>query len=142
VALVTPAAFSTFVPSTTASSGGTESTEINPALTASITSISRATAIVLLIAYSVYVFFQMSTHHNLITEVLEQDEENDLDRHRDLAKKKLTLTESILALVISLTCVSLIATFLVLEIEYIVTENGISDMFMGSSSSQWHPSRL
>lgn len=73
----------------------------------------------------------MSTHHNLISEVLAADEENDRDRERDLSKKKLTLTESLLALTISLACVAMIATFLVFEIEYIVHDRGISDMFMG-----------
>lgn len=73
----------------------------------------------------------MSSHHNLISEVLEGDEANDRDRHRDLSKKKLTFTECLIALTVSLACVAMIATFLVLEIEYIVTEHGISDMFMG-----------
>jgi Ca2+:H+ antiporter len=128
VALITPAAFSTFVPTST--SGASD-----PAVTSSVTAISRATAVILLIAYSIYVYFQMSSHHNIIAEVLEADEERDLDRHRDLAKKKLTLTEALLALLIALACVSLIATFLVLEIEYIVHEQGISDMFMGIAFS-------
>lgn len=129
--LVVPAAFSSIVPETTGSSGGTQSTEVAPEFTARVTALSRATAIVLIIAYAIYVYFQMSTHHNLISEVLEQDEENDLDRERDLAKKKLTLTEAFLALLISLACVAMVAVFLVTEIEYIVEERGVSDMFMG-----------
>jgi Ca2+:H+ antiporter len=133
VALVTPAAFSSFVPSSTEGAA-------DPVLEASVTSISRATAVILLIAYCVYVYFQMSTHHNIMAEALEEDEERDRDRHRDLSKKKLTLTESLLALLIALACVSLIATFLVLEIEYIVNEQGISDMFMGTFSRlAFHP---
>lgn len=131
MALVTPAAFSTFVPSTSSSSGGTEGTTLSPRVQSDIVSISRATAVILLIAYCIYLYFQMSTHHNLITEVLEGDEANDRDHHLDISKKKLTFTECILALVIALTCVAMIATFLVLQIEYIVNEHGISDMFMG-----------
>ncbi len=48
-----------------------------------------------------------------------------------MAKDKLTLVESVVALGIALTCVSLHAIFLVEEIEFIVTERGISDAFMG-----------
>ena len=109
-------------------------------------------------------FFQMRTHHGLYDSVLEADEERDNDRHIDLKKDKLTLTECVVALVIALTCVSLHAVFLgksseichnlppphyhyripkpitastnplpppVEEIEYIVTERGVSDAFMG-----------
>ena len=129
--LVIPAAFASIVPETSSASGGTQSTEVAPEFTARVTAISRATAIVLIIAYAFYVYFQMSTHHNLISEVLENDEENDLDRERDLSKKKLTLTEALLLLLISLACVALVAVFLVSEIEFIVHERHVSDMFMG-----------
>ena len=54
----------------------------------------------------------MRTHHSFLHAVLEQDEEKDEDRHIDLAKNKLTLTECIVALVIALACVSLHAIFL------------------------------
>lgn len=93
--------------------------------------ISRITACVLLVAFCIYVWFQMRTHHGLYDAVLESDEEKDHDRHIDLKKDKLTLTECIFALALSLTCVSLHAVFLVEEIEFIVTERGISDSFMG-----------
>lgn len=92
--------------------------------------ISRATAIVLLVAFAVYVFFQARSHHGLYEDILEADEERDHDRHRDLAKDKLTLTESILALVIALTFVSFMAVFLVKEIHYVV-ERGVKDAFVG-----------
>lgn len=54
----------------------------------------------------------MHTHHSIYDAVLEKDEERDHDRHKDLKKAKLTLTECIIALVIALTCVSLHAVFL------------------------------
>ena len=59
-----------------------------------------------------YVWFQMRTHHGFIDAVLEMDEEKDEDRHRDLAKNKLTFVECIVALLIALACVSLHAIFL------------------------------
>ncbi|KAL9101039.1 MAG: hypothetical protein Q9163_003654 [Psora crenata] len=90
----------------------------------------------LLLTFTRYVWFQMRTHHGLYDAVLTKDEERDHDRHKDLAKDKLTLTECIIALVISIACVSLHAVFLGLiliveQIEYIVTERGVSDAFMG-----------
>ena len=96
-----------------------------------------------------YVWFQLRTHHGLYAEVLEQDEQRDADRHIDLKKDKLTLTECVVALVIALTCVSLHAVFLgkttcssvmdvltvsailVEEIEVIVHEHHVKDAFMG-----------
>lgn len=59
------------------------------------------------------------------------DEHKDQDRHRDLAKEKLTFTECILAILIALTCVCLHAIFLVEQIHYIVEERGVSDAFVG-----------
>ena len=93
----------------------------------------------------------MHTHHGIYDTVLEQDELRDQDRHLDLAKDKLTLTECIVALAIAITCVSLHAVFLgklssgivfslktadhfdlpVENIEYIVRERHVSDSFMG-----------
>jgi Ca2+:H+ antiporter len=96
-----------------------------------VTRISRATAIVLLIAYTVYVFFQVRSHHGLYDDIYEMDEQRDVDRDRDLRKNKLTLTESVIALVLAITFVSLMAVFLVLEIEYIVHERHVPDAFVG-----------
>ncbi|MCJ1319933.1 hypothetical protein MMC15_005269 [Xylographa vitiligo] len=93
--------------------------------------ISRATAVILLIAFIIYVWFQMRTHHSIFHTVLELDEEKDADREEDLAKHKLTFTECILALLLSIACVSMHAIFLVQEIEIIVEQTAISDMFMG-----------
>lgn len=92
--------------------------------------ISRITSIFLMIAYAIYVYFQMRTHHGIYDAIFEADEHKDKDRHRDLAKAKLTFTESIVALAISITLVTIIAINLVENIEYIV-ERGVSDSFVG-----------
>lgn len=55
----------------------------------------------------------------------------DNDRRKDLNKKKLTMTECIVALVIAIACVALIAVNLVLNIEGIVEQGHVSDQFMG-----------
>lgn len=63
--------------------------------------------------------------------MLAGDQEKDTDRKRDLAKDKFTLTECIIALVISLTLVTMVAIFLVSEIEPMVEDYGVPDQFMG-----------
>lgn len=96
-----------------------------------VLTISRVTSVILFVAFFVYVWFQMRTHHGIYDAVLEKDEERDHDRHKDLKKAKLTLTECIIALVIAITCVCLHAVFLVEEIEFIVNDRNVSDSFMG-----------
>lgn len=92
--------------------------------------LSRGVAIISIIGYLIYVAYQTVSHDGLFHEIYEADDHKDKDRHEELAKPKLTLTEVVFALLIALTCVSLIAVFLVLEIPAIV-ERGVSDAFIG-----------
>ncbi|KAG9192551.1 hypothetical protein G6011_11285 [Alternaria panax] len=92
--------------------------------------ISRGVAIISIIGYLVYLYFQTVSHDGLLHEIYEADDHKDKDRHEELAKPKLTLTEVIVALVLSLACVALVAISLVLEIPHIV-ERGVSDAFVG-----------
>ncbi|KAF2091463.1 putative vacuolar cation/proton exchanger 2 [Saccharata proteae CBS 121410] len=124
MALVVPAAFGVSLQNTA------EYGE-NRTYGSEILSISRGTAIILFISYFVYVWFQARSHHGLYDEVFEQDELKDRDRQKDLTKDKLTLFESLTALAISITCVSMIAVFLVEEIHFIVEARKISDSFIG-----------
>ena len=100
-------------------------------LIAEVQKISNATAIILLIAFLMYIWFQARSHHGLFEDILEADEERDHDRHQDLMKAKLTFTESIVALVIALMFVAFMAIFLVKEIEFMVLYRNVSDHFMG-----------
>lgn len=93
--------------------------------------ISRVTSVLLIIAYAIYVFFQTRTHQSIYDAIFEADEQKDRDRHRDLSKAKLTFTECIIALVISITLVTIIAISLVGNIEFLVVERGVSDSFVG-----------
>lgn len=93
--------------------------------------ISRIGSIFLIIAYAIYVWFQMHTHHGIYDSLFEVDEQNDEDRHEDLRKAKLTFTECILALAISVALVTLIAIGLVEQIAPVVEDRGISDAFVG-----------
>ncbi|KAI7082079.1 putative vacuolar cation/proton exchanger 2 [Hortaea werneckii] len=92
--------------------------------------ISRGAAVVLLVAFFVYIWFQSRSHHGLYEDILEADEERDHDRHKDLNKDKLTFTESIIAVVVALTFVSFAAVFLVQQIHFMVEERHISDAFL------------
>lgn len=93
--------------------------------------ISRITAILLIIAYLIYVFFQMRTHQSIYDAIFEADEHKDKDRNEDLSKAKLTFTECIIALAVAVTLVTIIAISLVEHIEFIVVERGVSDSFVG-----------
>ncbi|KAL1879427.1 hypothetical protein VTK73DRAFT_6959 [Phialemonium thermophilum] len=93
--------------------------------------ISRITAILLIIAYLVFVFFQARTHHGIYDNIFEGDEEKDRDREKDLGKPKLTLTECVIALAVSVTLVAIIAIALVDQIHFMVEERHISDAFVG-----------
>ncbi|KAI1455981.1 hypothetical protein F4805DRAFT_253777 [Annulohypoxylon moriforme] len=96
-----------------------------------VLNISRIVAILLIIAYAVFIFFQMHTHHGIYDELYEMDEERDADGHKDRAKDKYTFTECVLALTISVALVTFIAIALVGEIPAIVENHNISDPFMG-----------
>ncbi|KAL1958099.1 hypothetical protein VTO42DRAFT_5139 [Malbranchea cinnamomea] len=93
--------------------------------------ISRATSVVLIIAFFIWLWFNLRSHHSIYDEVLERDEERDEDRADEIRRAKLTFTECLVALAIALACVSMSAVFLVDEIHPIVVEHGVPDNFMG-----------
>ncbi|KAL9050357.1 MAG: hypothetical protein Q9162_006671 [Coniocarpon cinnabarinum] len=130
-ALVVPVAFVASLPGTNARTLSDLGTLEDPNAEHLVTSISRAAAVMLLVAFLIYTFFQTTSHHSVYKDLIEADEQRDKDRDKDLAKAKLTLSECVLALVIAITIVSMMAVFLVLEIEPIVHENGVPDAFMG-----------
>ena len=85
-----------------------------------ILGISRATSVILLFTFVVYVWFQMHTHHGLYDSILEKDEEKDKDREKDEAKERLTLTECAIALAVALALVSMHAVFLGTKLNTII----------------------
>lgn len=125
VALVLPAVFYNFLV------GNTQFAATEFLVEHNTTKISRGVAIISMIGYIIFVLYQTVHHDGLFHEIYEADEAMDNDRHKELAKPKLTLTEVIIALLISLACVTLIAIFLVEQIPYVVEERGISDAFVG-----------
>ena len=92
--------------------------------------ISQITAIILMIAFGIYIFYNAQSQHSIFDEIIEADEHKDADHHEDAAKAKYTYTECILALTVSLTLVTVLAYFLVEKIEDVV-EAGVPDQFLG-----------
>ncbi|KAL7270225.1 hypothetical protein RUND412_007075 [Rhizina undulata] len=94
--------------------------------------ISRVTGCLLLIAYALFLLFQLRTHHFLYDTLLNETEKK---KHKTnvehFLKPKLTTGESIFFVLLSLTFVTFHAVFLVSEIHWIVSERHISDAFMG-----------
>ncbi|KAL7774360.1 hypothetical protein CFE70_005272 [Pyrenophora teres f. teres 0-1] len=84
--------------------------------------ISRGVAIISIVGFFIYLAFQTMSHDGLLHEIYEADDHKDKDRHEELKKPKLTLTEVIIALIISVTCVALVAIALVQEIPHLVEE--------------------
>ena len=78
-----------------------------------------------------FIWYNIKSHDTIFDSVLAEDEEKDADRHRDLKKDKLTLTECIIALALSIGLVALLAYYLIEEIEPLVEKYHISENFMG-----------
>ncbi|PYI26369.1 vacuolar H+/Ca2+ exchanger [Aspergillus indologenus CBS 114.80] len=131
--LLLVAGFGLLIPSAfySALSSSSTHTQITPAqLNQSTLIISRATAVILLVAFLMYLFYNLHSHHSIFDEVLEFDEHQDEDREKELKRAKLTLVECFIAITASLACVCMSAVFLVEEIEHIV-DRGVSDNFVG-----------
>lgn len=95
-----------------------------------IVNISRATSVVLIIAFVLYLIYSCTSAHSIFDEVIELDEHNDADREEDMAKAKLTMTEAIIAIFISIVLVVILLVQLVDQIEPVV-ESGVPDQFLG-----------
>ncbi|PYI15528.1 vacuolar H+/Ca2+ exchanger [Aspergillus japonicus CBS 114.51] len=131
--LLLVAGFGLLIPSAfySALSSSSTHTQITPAqLNQSTLIISRATAVILLVAFLMYLFYNLHSHHSIFDEVLEFDEHQDEDREKEMKRAKLTLVECFIAIAVSLACVCMSAVFLVEEIEHIV-DRGVSDNFVG-----------
>ncbi|KAL7270833.1 hypothetical protein RUND412_006450 [Rhizina undulata] len=105
--------------------------------------ISRVTGCLLLIAYALFLLFQLITHQSLYDTLLKESEEKKKKANSGSQKcqertkidhflaPKLTTGEGIFFVVLSLTFVTLHAIFLVSEIHWIVSEGNVSDAFVG-----------
>lgn len=92
--------------------------------------ISQMTSIVLMVAFFLYIWYCASSQHSIFDEVIEMDEHRDADREQDMLKPKFTMTETMIALTMAITVVTMLLIFLVEKIEHVV-EAGIPDQFLG-----------
>ncbi|RPA93159.1 hypothetical protein L873DRAFT_1816389 [Choiromyces venosus 120613-1] len=93
--------------------------------------ISRFSAVLLLIAYVTYLFFQLATHHSEFDEALAESEQRKKVR-ANIRRENLTMAEAGLVMLVSLALVTLHAIFMVEQIPFIVGEHKhISEAFMG-----------
>jgi Ca2+:H+ antiporter len=99
-------------------------------LTADVQRISQATSAILILAFVAYILYNARSQHSIFDEVLEADEHKDADHAADLAKAKYTFTECSVALLFAVALVTLLAYFLVEEIEHVVSA-GVPDQFLG-----------
>ncbi|KAE8412061.1 vacuolar H+/Ca2+ exchanger [Aspergillus pseudocaelatus] len=132
--LLLVAGFGLLIPSaffSALSANSSKTTITNEVLSHSTLVISRATAVILLVAFLMYLVYNLHSHHSIFDEVLELDEHKDEDREEEMKRAKLTLVECFVAISVSIACVCMSAVFLVQEIEHIVHERGVSDNFMG-----------
>jgi Ca2+:H+ antiporter len=93
--------------------------------------ISRATSVILLAAFVMYLWFNLRSHTSIFDDVLHGDEKQGEDRDKNRQRAKLTLTECIIAIIIALTCVTMSAFFLVEEIPFVVQRGRVPENFMG-----------
>jgi len=99
-------------------------------LQADVLHISQATSVALIVAFSLYLWFQASSQHSIFDEVIEMDEHRDLDREADEEKPKFTMTEAVVAICFALAVVTVLLVLLVDKIEHVV-ESGVPDQFLG-----------
>jgi Ca2+:H+ antiporter len=125
--------FGLAVPTLFAHSVGRGSSDLTTDELASRTlDISRASAVLLMVAYFVFLFFQTHTHHGIFDAIFAEDEERDHDpRDKGGPKPKFTLVESVVALCVAIPLVTLIAIVLVDEIPSMVKQYGVTEAFMG-----------
>lgn len=106
-------------------------TETESDLDHQIIHISRFSAVLLLIAYAIHLFFQLATHHSEFDQALYESEQRNKDRADNIRRENLTVSEAAFFTLLSLTFVTLHAVFLVGQIHWIVTHRHVSDAFMG-----------
>lgn len=99
---------------------------------AKILSLSRATSIVLLIVYVLFLVFQLGSHREMFEQQNEETEEVlHNQEQRDLVGDSMSITSSLVILTITTVLVSICAEFLVGTIDDIVASSGLSKTFIG-----------
>ncbi|KAK3368958.1 hypothetical protein B0T24DRAFT_532384 [Lasiosphaeria ovina] len=92
--------------------------------------ISRSTAILLMVAYLIFIYFQTQTHHGIYDAIFVGESANG-KHHKNNMKHRLTFTEVVIALAASIALVAIISIILVDKIQFLVEDRHVSDAFVG-----------
>lgn len=95
----------------------------------SILNISHGTAVVLLIIYALYLFFQLKTHKHIYQDVKPEGEESEGPEESE--EPQLTRSVAIILLAVITVAVAFSAEYLVGSIEGIVESSGLNKTFVG-----------
>ncbi|QLQ79891.1 hypothetical protein HG537_0C05390 [Torulaspora globosa] len=120
--LLIPAAFRATIPHSAKSDG---------VIQQKILSLSRGTAIILLIVYVLFLVFQLSSHHEIFEQQEEQTEEVLSQYSNKPIGHTLSAKSALAFLLVSTIVVSICADFLVGTIDNIVESTGLSKTFIG-----------
>ncbi|KEZ40336.1 hypothetical protein SAPIO_CDS8178 [Scedosporium apiospermum] len=98
--------------------------------------LSRGTAVILLLLYGLYLWFQLRTHHNLFDGVHHEDPEAtqtsvEQEEEREHEEPCMGLVPAIIVLVATTVVVAICADYLVASIDPIVETSQISKAFIG-----------
>ncbi|EPS37227.1 hypothetical protein H072_9116 [Dactylellina haptotyla CBS 200.50] len=94
--------------------------------------VSRVVSFWLLISYICFVVFQLKTHHSAFHQIIEKAESQNHHKHqKHQYRKKLSVLEAIIVMLIGLTLVTFCAYFMVQIIPNIVEKQNVSELFLG-----------
>ena len=93
--------------------------------------LSRGTAIILLILYVMYLFFQLSTHHNLFDSDIEHEALSEGDAEAQSEEPCMGAVPAAIVLVVTTVIIGVCADYLVASIDNVVETAGISKTFVG-----------
>ncbi|KAF3935408.1 hypothetical protein ABW20_dc0103504 [Dactylellina cionopaga] len=94
--------------------------------------VSRVVCFWLLVSYICFIIFQLKTHHSAFHQTIERAESQNHHKHRKQQyRRKLSVLEAIVFMLIGLTLVSFCAYFMVQIIPNIVEKQNVSELFLG-----------
>lgn len=131
-ALMIPSAFyATLVSRTNSNTDARSSSYTSDMLQHDVLGISHGTSIILIVAFIIYMVYSAFSAHTIFDAALGADQEKDRDKDRDQLRKKYTMLEAVIVIVICIALVAIIAVFLVEQIHYIVEYRHVPDAFLG-----------
>ncbi|KAL2112609.1 hypothetical protein VUR80DRAFT_7034 [Thermomyces stellatus] len=93
--------------------------------------LSRGTAIILLLLYGLYLYFQLRTHHNLFNSDFEHSHVSELNADAESEEPCMGAIPAAIVLLITTVVIGVCADYLVSSIDHVVETAGISKNFVG-----------